>query len=59
MVGTCEDAALIEDFKSVKEGVFERTDSQKVHKHAESAQNTQDNLQRWVGLEKQREEANK
>ncbi len=59
MVGTCEDAALIEDFKSVQEGVFERTDPQKVHNHADCSQNTQNNLESWVGLKEKGEEANK
>ena len=59
MIGTCEYAALIKDFKFVKEGVFERTDSQKVQKHAESAYNTQDYLESWVGLKKKGEEADK
>lgn len=57
VVGTREDATLIEDVKMVQEWVFEGTDSQQVGDHAKCAQNTKDNLKGRIGLQEKREEA--
>ena len=56
MVGAREDATLVEDVKVVQERVLEGTDSQKVGDHAESTQNTYNDLESRIGLQEKREE---